>query len=126
MEKEKISNIQLAFMMYLMVGGTSILVVPSFTAAQAKQDMWISPVLGSVFGLLIVWLTWSLHRMFPGETLIQYVQRVLGKTLGNAFIAVILFFQIDAIGLIVREYAEFTVQAFLSQTRSSLLSPALC
>lgn len=116
MEKEKISNIQLAFMMYLMVGGTSILVVPSFTAAQAKQDMWISPVLGSVFGLLIVWLTWSLHRMFPGETLIQYVQRVLGKTLGNAFIAVILFFQIDAIGLIVREYAEFTVQAFLSQT----------
>ncbi|MBE9914258.1 endospore germination permease [Paenibacillus donghaensis] len=116
MNKEQISSVQLGLMMYLMVGGTSILVVPSFTAMFAGQDMWISPILGSIFGVVNVWIAWRIHRMHPGKTWIQQVKSVFGRVLGNVICAIIIFFQIDAIGLITREYAEFIVQAFLSQT----------
>jgi len=116
MDKEKVSNIQLGFMMYLMIGGTSILVVPSFTAMYAKQDMWISPIIGSVLGFFCVLLAWIMDRFYPGETIIQHLNSVFGKVFGRVLGAMILFFQIDAIGLITREYAEFIVQAFLSQT----------
>ena len=116
MEKEKISNIQLGLMMYLMIGGTSILVVPSFTAMYAKQDMWLSPIIGSVFGFLCVGLAWIMNRYYPGETIICHLNRVFGEWLGSVLGFMLLFFQIDAIGLITREYAEFIVQAFLSQT----------
>ncbi|GIO31289.1 MULTISPECIES: GerAB/ArcD/ProY family transporter [Paenibacillus] len=116
MEKEKISGTQLVFMMYLMVGGTSILVVPSFTAMYAKQDMWLSPIIGSIFGIVCVFLAWIMNRFYPGQTMVQHLHRVFGRMIGSVLGALILFFQIDAIGLITREYAEFIVQAFLSQT----------
>lgn len=116
MDKEKVSNLQLCLMMYLMIGGTSILVVPSFTAMYAKQDMWISPVIGSVFGFFSVTVAWLLYRRNPGLTMIEQTQRLFGKWAGSILGIVFLLFQIDAIGLITREYAEFIVQAFLPKT----------
>lgn len=125
MEKGKISAFQMGIMMYPTILATAILIVPSITAKYAKNDMWLSPIWASLTGYLTVYLAFRLHRLYPKQTPIQYSERILGKILGKVVGFSILFFYLHALGSIGREYAEFIVGAFLTQTPISLVIATL-
>jgi spore germination protein KB len=81
---QKISNRQFRILVTLFTIGTSILIVPTTLASEAKQDAWIAAILGLGFGLLAVLLYNKLGLMFPNMTFVQINQKVLGKWLGKA------------------------------------------
>ncbi|MFK2826918.1 endospore germination permease [Bacillus sp. B190/17] len=116
MEKGKISSLQMAMMLYPTIIATAILSAPSITAKYAKQDLWLSPVLASLIGFVTVFIAVRLHKLYPGQTIIQISEQVIGWLPGKAISFFIVFFYIQITGEIVRDYAEFIVSFFLFQT----------
>jgi spore germination protein KB len=115
-EKGKISALQLAMMMYLAITPTSILTTPSILFKYAKQDLWISPIGGVLSGFITVYVAFLLHRMYPGQNIVQASERIVGRIPGKMIGMIILFYYLYLTGNIIREYGEFLVGAFLHQT----------
>ncbi|MFC4620546.1 endospore germination permease [Camelliibacillus cellulosilyticus] len=115
-EKGKISTLQMAIVMYLMVGGTSILIIPSITAEKAGRDMWVTPMIASLSGFLLVWVAWKLFQLFPNQSIIGLSEKILSRPMGKILSFILLFFLMHNAGLIIREYGEFIVGAFLPRT----------
>ncbi|HBT47422.1 MAG TPA: hypothetical protein DEA73_06040 [Peptococcaceae bacterium] len=95
---------------------TALLFLPALIVSRAQQDAWMSVVLAIVFTLpLALLLGWLLYR-FPGRTLFQVAETVLGKILGKAMTLfyVLAFVQWNAI--VLREFGEFLVAAVMPET----------
>lgn len=116
MEKGKISSLQLAFMMYPTIVATAILSAPSLTAGYAKNDLWLSPILASLPGFVIVYIVYKLHKLYPKQTVIQFSGQIIGPVLGKILGVIFIFTFIQITGLITRTYAEFIVGSFLLHT----------
>ncbi|WP_053362516.1 endospore germination permease [Bacillus sp. FJAT-27251] len=115
-EKGRISYLELAFIMYATVIATAVLYVPYVTAQHAHRDLWLSPIWGSLSGILIVAIIVKLSRLFPGKTLIQYCEPILGRTIGKLVAFIYLFFLLHNAAVAFREYGEFIESAFLHKT----------
>ena len=86
--------------------------LPNGVIATAKQDGWISALLGAIYPLYIVFLAVYVSGKFPRENILVLSKRYLGKTLGNIlnFLFLLSFFSyfpplISTIGIIVRTEA---------------------
>lgn len=115
-EKGKISALQMALLIYANIITTAILIVPGITFKNAKQDMWLSPIWGSLSGFLVVFMVYQLHKLYPTETPIQYSQHILGRILGKVVGFFYLFYFLFAGGHTMRQYGDFIVGTFLNQT----------
>ncbi|MEH7125179.1 endospore germination permease [Bacillus sp. JJ1532] len=121
MEKGKISSLQMAMLMYPTIVATAILSVPSLTAKFAQQDLWLSPILASIIGFVTVYITVSLHKLYPGQTIVQFSEHIIGRFPGKILDFFILSFYLITTGVVVRVYAEFIVGSFLFKTPISLI-----
>ncbi|WP_141430991.1 endospore germination permease [Bacillus sp. 03113] len=83
LENGKISSRQLLILVILFNIGTTILLAPGSLASIAKQDAWIASLVGSGAGLLLVGFYILLGKLFPGLTLIQICEKVLGRWIGK-------------------------------------------
>jgi spore germination protein KB len=115
-EKGKISSAQMAIMMNPTILATGLLLVPSITSAKAGRDMWLSPILGSFIGFLVVFIAYQLHKHYPKETIIEYSAHIFGRIPGKVIGFLYLFFYLHINGIIIREYGEFITGNFLMQT----------
>ncbi|MBS4202102.1 endospore germination permease [Bacillus sp. FJAT-49732] len=116
MEKGRISSLQMAMLIYPTIVATAILSVPSITANYAPHDLWMSPIFSSVVGFVTVFTAYKLYKLYPKETIIQSVEKIIGKIPGKITGFFILFFYIMTTGEIIREYSEFIVGSFLFKT----------
>jgi spore germination protein KB len=123
-EKGKISALQSAMMMYLAIGPTIILNTPAITYKYAKQDMWISPI-WALSGLITVYVALRLHRLYPGQNIVQASERIVGWFPGKLIGLIILFVYLYLLGIIIREYGEFLVGAFLHETPLIVVSGSM-
>ncbi|MFJ7972410.1 endospore germination permease [Psychrobacillus sp. NPDC096389] len=87
----KINSYQFLVLVILFTIGTSILVIPSALAANAKQDAWIAAIVGNGIGLLIVWLYTKISLLFPKLTYIQLNVMLFGKWIGIIFSFLFIF-----------------------------------
>ncbi|MCS7461784.1 spore germination protein [Paenibacillus doosanensis] len=115
-DKGKISAFQLAVMMIPTVVATAILVLPSVAAKYAGRDLWCSPILACVTGLFIVYVSYKLFQFYPGQNLIQYSERIISRIPGKLLGLILIFSYFINDGIIVREYGEFIMGAFLNKT----------
>lgn len=115
-EKGKISALQMSLLIYANITTTAILIVPGITYIYAKQDMWLSPIWGSIAGFLTVYIVYQLYKLYPRETLIQYSQHILGRIPGKVLGFVYLFLYLYVSGQNLRQYGDFIVGAFFHQT----------
>ncbi|MDN4073169.1 GerAB/ArcD/ProY family transporter [Fictibacillus terranigra] len=115
-EKGKISSFQMALIMYPTIAATALLTVPGITGSYAERDMWISPILGSVNGFFTAFILYQLHRIYPKESLIQYVELIIGRFFGKILGFVYLFFLLHLGSIILREYSTFVSVSFLQKT----------
>ncbi|SDH86777.1 GerAB/ArcD/ProY family transporter [Alteribacillus bidgolensis] len=115
-EKGKISAFQMALLLYIEVIATAILTAPGMTTILAGRDMWISPIIGSVIGFVTVLIMYNLHKIYPNESIIQYSTYIIGKVPGKiiGFFLLFLIFHSDI--LIIRDYGELIMSAFLENT----------
>jgi spore germination protein KB len=121
LEKGKISARQMGILMFPVIVATADLLIPAITAKHAKQDMWISPILASVTGFLVVFIVYQLNKSYPQETIIQYSRRIIGKIPGKILGFLFLSFLLHVNGLIIRQYGEFVVGNTLMYTPMPLV-----
>ncbi|MDF2717224.1 MAG: spore gernimation protein [Paenibacillus sp.] len=122
MEKGKISAWQLGAILYLQSMGTGVLVGPGITAKYAGIDLWLPPILASLSGFLVVYVAYSLHKLYPGRTIVQAAERILGRIPGKVVGLGYCFFYLHVAGLMLRNYAEFIAVLFLPKTPVVVLS----
>lgn len=115
-EKGRISSIQMAMLMYPTIISTSILTVPSITAKFADKDLWIAPIWSSLTGFLLVYIMVTLNKLYPGQSMIEYSTHILGYPLGKLLGFIYIFSYLINLGIMIREYGEFIMDAFLHQT----------
>ncbi|MEG0385226.1 MAG: endospore germination permease [Solibacillus sp.] len=84
MQYVKINSYQFLILVTFFTMGTSILIIPSFLAEGAKQAAWIVAILGTLIGLVVIWLFCLLAQWFPNLTFVQMTEKILGKWLGKA------------------------------------------
>jgi spore germination protein KB len=115
-EKGKIGVHQFTVITILFTLGSSILIVPSGLAHEAKQDAWIASALGLLVGLLVVMLYNRLGTRYPHMTLVAYSQEILGKWLGItvSFLYFCFFFILAA--LVLRNIGDFMATQVLIRT----------
>ncbi|MBD0381446.1 GerAB/ArcD/ProY family transporter [Paenibacillus sedimenti] len=79
----KISVRQFGVLVIIYTIGTTILIIPSGLAADAKQDAWLAAILGVCLNVLIVCLYNRVANYFPNMTLIEYNEALFGIWLGK-------------------------------------------
>lgn len=114
-DKGKISARQMGKMIYLAITPTAILTAPGISFHFARQDLWLSPV-WAVSGAIAVLLALGLHRLQPGCGVIRACRNIAGRIPGRALGGVLWLFYLYISGIVLREYGEFVVGAFLSDT----------
>ncbi|WP_019123838.1 GerAB/ArcD/ProY family transporter [Brevibacillus massiliensis] len=67
----RISLRQFTVLVMLITVGNSILVLPAIPALEAKQDAWISGLVGLAAGLLVVYLCCKTGALHPRLTLVE-------------------------------------------------------
>ncbi|KMY54279.1 spore gernimation protein [Bacillus sp. FJAT-27231] len=116
MKEVKISSLQLSMMMYPTILATAILTVPSVTAKFAAHDLWMSPILASFMGFVVVFIAVQLHKLYPEQTIIEYSEKIIGRIPGKIIGFFVLIFYLEMTGEIARSYSEFIVSSFLFKT----------
>lgn len=110
--KPFISPLQL-FIVYVNTAiGAGILTLPRFVAEAAKEDMWLSVIVGGLLMLFALWAATQLSRCFPGQTSIEYNRLLLGTTLGQLVNIVQLSLIIGLASLALQTFS-FAMKMFL-------------
>jgi len=107
---------QMAIAMYPTIVATAILFVPAVTAIYARLDLWWSPIWASSLGFVTVYVMVRLSRLFPQQSFIEYIERIIGRVAGKIVGLTYLVFLLHINGIVIREYGEFIVSSFLSHT----------
>ncbi|MXQ53336.1 GerAB/ArcD/ProY family transporter [Shimazuella alba] len=120
-KKEKIESTQFRKLISLYIIGTSILLIPSILASEAKQDAWFSAIIGMSAGLLLVWLYHTLGSFFPGKTLVECNKEIFGKWLGTLLSFLMFMFSLILTTLVLRNLGDFLTSSMFPETPISAI-----
>ncbi|QRG65077.1 GerAB/ArcD/ProY family transporter [Brevibacillus choshinensis] len=115
-DRPYLSAAQIGILVFPVIVATADLLVPATTSRQAGRDMWLSPMIASLTGFLTVYLVFQLHKSFPGQSIVEYSDKIIGSFLGKITSFLVLFDLLYTNGNIIRQYGEFVVGSFLHQT----------
>ncbi|WRP08692.1 endospore germination permease [Rossellomorea aquimaris] len=116
MENKKIDLPQFTILVTLITVGDSILVLPAIPAALAKQDAWLSAILGLLIGLFVVYLLGTVGKLYPHLTLVEYNEKILGKWPGIVVSILFIFYPLLSVAAHVREIGDFTTTHIMTNT----------
>lgn len=118
LEKGKISSAQAIMLLTCMISSSAILTVPTLIVRVAGQDAWMAVLAAVPVGLLISLLIVNLSLRFPGKTLLQYTEEILGKVPGKfvSFLLILGFLHFNS--MIMNEYGSFLCIALMPETPS--------
>ncbi|WP_458414512.1 GerAB/ArcD/ProY family transporter [Schinkia sp. CFF1] len=117
----KISGLQLFWITISFLTGNLLLLTMEPLAYFAKQDAWVSFILASLFGLLIVFIFTKVRLLYPKQNLIELSKSILGKWLGIIVIISYLIQLFTVLGNILGEFAVFTITILLPKTPTWIL-----
>ncbi|MFC7393127.1 GerAB/ArcD/ProY family transporter [Scopulibacillus cellulosilyticus] len=124
-EKGKISAYQMGVLMHLATVSTGVLLLPSAMYKFAQKDLWLSLLISSLIGFVMVFIACKLHQYFPKKTLIEISNTLLGKIGGKVIGFIFLFLTLYINGYIVREYSEFLITNFFDKTPITIMATSL-
>jgi spore germination protein KB len=116
MNKQSISSNQLFWMISTMQVGMSILLTLNPATVAAKQDVWISTILSTLFGMAIAFVCSRLSVLYAGESLISFAPKAAGKWIGHFCIFLLMLYWFTVLAIILRQYAEFIIGTILPRT----------
>jgi spore germination protein KB len=115
-KKEKIEAAQFRKLISLYIIGTAILLIPSVLTSEAKQDAWLSAIVGMSAGLLLVWLYHTLGSFFPSKTLVEAIKEVFGKWIGTLLSFLFFTFSLILTTLVLRNLGDFLTSSMFPET----------
>jgi spore germination protein KB len=113
MKTEKISGLQLFYLMAGYVLGTAIILG---LGLDTKQDAWIFILVGMSSGLLLMAVFTQLAVYFPGDSLVEILPKVIGKVLSYPVIFLYIFHFTYSAARGSRELGDLIVTTILSET----------
>lgn len=116
MIKEKINGNQIFWMISTMQIGMTILLTITPSIAVAKQDAWIAIAISTLFSAGLAYVLSRISIMYPGETLVTYAPKILGKFLGHIVILLYVIYWYTVLAIILRQYADFMIGTILPLT----------
>lgn len=122
----KISERQFFVLVLLFTVGTVILHTPSPLAAIAKQDAWLSAVIGTLAGLIIVWFYARVGNLFPSLTLDQAYEKVFGKWAGKLINSAFAFWALTSAAEILFYVGNFFRTYWMPATPLAALNILFC
>lgn len=122
MKKVYISNIALAFLIMNIIGSTAIVSLPVVAAKIAKQDAWITSFVSALPALLLIIIICELGRKFPGMTLIEYSNVILGKWMGKLIGFAYFLFFVYINSVVIRQAGELIVSQIMQKTPVIVIS----
>ena len=117
LEKGKISSSQFMWMMVTTVLPTAVLFIPAIAIKNAGTSAWMDGLIVSTgWGLVVVTICCTLGERFQGRSLLNYSGEILGKPLGKLLGLFYIFIITYTNAIIVREFGEFLLSAFMPET----------
>src|SRR5690349_9499426 len=112
----KVTGNQMFWMIMTMDLGMTLMMTLTSGFQAAKQDTWMSILAAGCVALLIAILSTKLTLLYPGLTLIQFSQTILGTWLGK-IVYVIYFVQwYTIIPIVLRQFCDVIQMMLLPST----------
>jgi len=115
--KWEISSIQAAWLAAGVVSITGHALAAAHFLAVGGRDAWLAGVLALPFAALGVWSLARLGRMFPGQTLVQFLPKILGY-FGYVVAAAFLLYFFSTAVFTLRATVDWLVESILPATPS--------
>lgn len=112
----KVTGIQIFWLILVMDLGMALVMTITPSLQAAKQDAWISIVAAGCIALLITFFATQLAQLYPGQTLIEYSQTILGTWLGKAVILIYLIQWFTIIPIVLRQFSDLVQIMLLTGT----------
>ncbi|HZK34338.1 MAG TPA: endospore germination permease, partial [Bacillota bacterium] len=114
--KQGLTNIQATAIVIVSMIGLAVLSIPSIVAEPAGIDGLLSVFAGGIVSLLLAGVIIVLSSRFPNHTIIEYMQIILGKTLGKLFGCIIALYTLVVAAVILRGFADAMKVLLLPKT----------
>lgn len=114
MPKAVLSPKQFALIVYIYLLGNSMIFLPEMLFAE--KDTWISTLLGTLFGVLLLAVWLRLQQRYPDLTLFQYGIKILGPWLGYPLGFCLIFLMFIVSSFVVETMVIFTHSIMLPNT----------
>jgi spore germination protein KB len=113
MNIEKISGVQLFYIMSGYILGTAIILG---LGQDVKQDAWIFITLGMIGGLILMAIYTKLAIYYPGDTLVQMLPKIIGKFLSYPIIFLYILHFTYSAARACRELGALIITTILNET----------
>jgi spore germination protein KB len=80
------------------------------------QDSWIALLMGTLFAVPVMWINSRIISLNPDEGFFEAVERLLGKVIGKLAIALMSWFALHLLSLVLRYFSEFIQITSLQET----------
>jgi spore germination protein KB len=115
-ETVKINSRQFTLLVIMYTMGSSVLLIPSTLASFAKNNAWISSIVGLILGLLFILLFVKISTVYPKKTFVEINRMVFGRWLGNFFSILFLFSVFIMAAGNLREIGDFFTSQVMVET----------
>ena len=115
-EKDRFDPRTLTAILILSIVEYEVFTFSKSTVATAKQDAWLSVILGAIIGTVIVYLFIKLAARFPGRSYFEYLKIVWGRPLGLLFSALYFLYFLAFLGSLFYETTMANTLLFLPST----------
>lgn len=124
-EKEKITNRQVIFLLIIFISSTSIIYLPTIVYNEAKQDGWLTFILFGLMGAILACIVTNLGLMFKDKTIVEYSEVIVGKILGKVIGVILFVFFVAMNAIITREFCEILIGSYFTNTPVYFFSIAI-
>ncbi|MDP4087207.1 MAG: endospore germination permease [Bacillota bacterium] len=121
MRKEQISDKEAMFVLIIYYIGSSFILG---VGGEAKNDAWISVILGVVMAVPVILIYARLLSLFPEKDLFDILDWAFGKWIGKLFALVYIWYSFHLGALVIRNFGEFTNTIAIPET--PMIVPMLC
>jgi len=112
----KINSRQATLLLVNLILPTGLFFLSSVASHLAGRDAWLSILLATLAGMLIAWMNANLSLRFPGKTLFEFPELILGRWPGRFVTLLYVWWYIHTTAEVLRQFGDFMTNAFLPET----------
>ncbi|GMK44332.1 germination protein GerKB [Paenibacillus glycanilyticus] len=112
----KLTKYQLFWLLFSMELGMTYLLTITPTFKEAKQGAPLAMLLAGLAAIAVTFIAVKLSLLFPEDTFVEFVPKIIGKWLGKTVVFAYLLLWIAHAGIMLREYADFVHLTLFSAT----------
>ena len=100
----KIDGFSVNWLLLNLVGTTAALFIPFSATIVARQDAWMAPIVGTLYGAYVLYIVYRLGTLFPGKTFFEYLPLIIGNIAGKILGVAYILFLFYLTSSVIREF----------------------